>query len=84
MGPGMPLAVVRKQVKDLPLQFTLDDSQAMSPMARLSLVKTATLSARISKSGKAMPQAGDLQGVAQGVAVGASGLKLEINEEVKP
>ncbi|CAB3800571.1 hypothetical protein LMG28614_05217 [Paraburkholderia ultramafica] len=81
-GPRMPLAVLRKHVRDLPLQFTLDDSLAMSPNARLSGASSVIVGARISRSGDALPQIGDLQGVAQAVAVGASGLRVEINEEV--
>ncbi|TXC67258.1 c-type cytochrome biogenesis protein CcmI [Piscinibacter aquaticus] len=82
-GPKMPLAILRKQVKDLPLNFTLDDSTAMSPATRLSSAKQVIVGARISKSGNATPQPGDLQGFSQPVAVGASGLKIEIGEEVK-
>jgi cytochrome c-type biogenesis protein CcmH len=81
-GNRMPLAIVRKQVKDLPLQFTLDDSMAMSPAAKLSSASSVIVGARISKSGNAMPQAGDLQGLAPAVALGASGIKVEINEVV--
>ena len=82
-GPKMPLAILRKQVKDLPLNFTLDDSTAMSPATRLSSARQVIVGARISKSGNATPQPGDLQGFSQPVAVGASGLKIEIGEEVK-
>jgi cytochrome c-type biogenesis protein CcmH len=82
-GARMPLAIVRKRVKDLPLQFTLDDSMAMSPAAKLSSTSSVIVGARISKSGNAMPQSGDLQGLASAVAVGASGVKVEINDEVK-
>jgi cytochrome c-type biogenesis protein CcmH len=81
-GNRMPLAIVRKQVKDLPLQFTLDDSMAMSPAAKLSSASSVIVGARISKSGNAMPQGGDLQGLAPAVTVGASGIKVEINQEV--
>ncbi len=77
-GAKMPLAILRKQVKDLPLDFTLDDSLAMSPAARLSGAGQVVVGARISKSGNAMPQPGDLQGLSAPVAVGARGVQLEI------
>ena len=82
-GNRMPLAIVRKQVKDLPLQFTLDDSMAMSPAAKLSGATSVIIGARISKSGNAMPKSGDLQGLSPAVSVGATGIKVEINEELK-
>jgi cytochrome c-type biogenesis protein CcmH len=82
-GPRAPLAILRKQVKDLPVNFTLDDSMAMSPAMRLSGFQQVIVGARISKSGNAMPQPGDLQGFSQPVAVGASGVKIEIGEELK-
>ena len=82
-GPKLPLAILRKQVKDLPIRFTLDDSSAMSPASRLSSAAQVVVGARISKSGNATPQPGDLQGFSQPVAVGASGLAIEIAEEVK-
>jgi cytochrome c-type biogenesis protein CcmH len=55
----------------------------MSPATRLSSARQVVVGARISKSGNATPQPGDLQGFSQPVAVGASGLKIEIAEEVK-
>ncbi len=82
-GPRMPLAVLRRQVKDLPLDFVLDDSLAMSPAARLSGASTVVVTARISRSGQAMPQPGDLEGVSPAVPVGRSGLALEIRDAVK-
>jgi len=83
-GARMPVAILRKQVKDLPLNFSLDDSQAMAPAARLSLFPQVIVSARISKSGQAAPTAGDLTGQSAVVANTASGLTIEINEVVKP
>ena len=61
-GPRMPLAIVRKQVSDLPVTVTLNDSQAMMPAMKLSNFEQVEIGARISKSGNAMPQSGDLQG----------------------
>lgn len=77
-GGKAPLAIQRRQVKDLPLQLTLDDSMAMSPALRLSSVSQVIVGARVSKSGNAMPQPGDLQGLTPAVAVGARGLQLQI------
>jgi cytochrome c-type biogenesis protein CcmH len=81
-GSRMPLAIIRKQVKDLPFQFTLDDSSAMSPASKLSTAASVAVGARVSKSGNAMPQNGDLQGLMPSVQVGTNALKVEINAEV--
>ncbi|OYT90815.1 MAG: c-type cytochrome biogenesis protein CcmI [Burkholderiales bacterium PBB3] len=83
-GARMPLAILRKQVRDLPFAFTLDDSAAMSPANALSSSTKVIVGARISKSGNAMPQPGDLAGQTGVVAVGASGLRVEISDAIKP
>lgn len=82
-GPPMPLAVIRKQVKDLPLQFTLDDSMAMSPQMKLSSFDKVVVVARVSKSGDAMPKPGDLQGKSAALKPGVAGLKISIDSVVK-
>jgi cytochrome c-type biogenesis protein CcmH len=82
-GPRMPLAILRKQVKDLPLTFTLDDSMAMTPASRLSSVPRLVVGARISKAGDATPRPGDLQGFSAPVAPGATQLGIEIAELVQ-
>jgi cytochrome c-type biogenesis protein CcmH len=83
-GPRMPLAILRMQVKDLPIQFKLDDSHAMAPAFKLSSFPKVVVGARISKSGEAMPQKGDLTGITAPVATGSTGLKVEINQAVSP
>ncbi len=82
-GPKAPLAVIRVRVKDLPLQFMLDDSMAMSPQTKLSNFGKVVVIARVSKSGDAIPQPGDLQGTSATVKPGSSGVKLSIDSVVK-
>lgn len=77
-GPPMPLAVLRKQVKDLPLDFVLDDSMSMMPSAKLSAFPDIVVGARISKSGSATPAEGDLEGGTATVHPGVTGLKIHI------
>jgi cytochrome c-type biogenesis protein CcmH len=82
-GQKMPLAVLRKQVKDLPLQFTLDDSMAMQPQLKLSGFDHVVIVARISKSGSPTSQPGDLEGSIEGVTPGSKQLDLRIDKLVK-
>lgn len=82
-GPKMPLAILRKQVKDLPLNFSLDDSMAMSPQMKMSNFDQVVVVVRISKSGNAMPQPGDLQGMSKPLALGSTGIKIDIDQLVR-
>jgi cytochrome c-type biogenesis protein CcmH len=82
-GPPMPLAVLRKQVKDLPLAFTLDDSMAMAPNLKLSGFAEVVVGARVSRAGNATPQSGDLQGLSKPVKVGATDLAIVIDTELR-
>ena len=81
-GSRMPLALLRKQVKDLPVVFTLDDSMAMSPASTLSKASSVIVGARVSKSSNAIPEKGDFAGQSAPVLVGAKGLAIEISEVV--
>lgn len=81
-GSRQPLAVERRQVKDLPAGFTLDDSQAMSAGMKLSNFREVVVGARISKNGSATPQSGDLQGISQKVKVGSGEIVVVIDQVV--
>lgn len=83
-GPKMPLAIVRKQVSELPLTVNLTDAMAMMPSMKLSNFEQVKLLARISKSGDAMQQPGDLIGVIEQAALtDTSPHKIIINNQVK-
>lgn len=82
-GSRMPLAILKKKVSDLPLDFTLDDSLAMSPAARLSSAQQVVVGARISRSGNAAPGPGDLQALSAPVGINATGVTLEIGDPVQ-
>ena len=78
----MPLAVFRATVKDLPLRFSLDDSMAMTPTMKISDMKQVVVAARVSKSGNAISQAGDLSGESTPVAPGTGDLSIVIDRVV--
>jgi cytochrome c-type biogenesis protein CcmH len=82
-GPRMPLAVVRKQVRELPAAFTLDDTMAMATGMKLSDHPRLVVGARISKSGSATPQPGDLEGLSAPVKVGDTGVTVVIGTEIR-
>ena len=77
-GSRMPLAVLRKRAADLPLQFTIDDSLSMDPNSRLSSVAEVEVEARISRSGLAKQEPGDLLSQAQTVKLGTDGVALRV------
>ncbi len=81
-GPPMPLAILRSRAGALPLKFKLDDSSSMNAQTKLSDVGRVVVVARVSKSGNAVPQAGDLQGTSGPVANNAQGLHIVIDTEV--
>lgn len=76
---GMPLAAARLQVKDLPAEFSLDDSKAMTSARKLSDFPAVSVVARISMTGNALPRSGDLQGAIPLVTLGTGGVKIVID-----
>lgn len=79
----MPLAIVRKKVKDLPVEVTLDDSMGMVQGMNLSAFDQLVIGARISKSGQAIPQTGDFQGLTKPTKVeNGEKYSVDITDEV--
>lgn len=83
-GPPMPLALVRMNAAALPVRVTLDDSVAMIPEMALSSMQEVEVIARISKSGQARMQAGDLYGSVQPVKTRGSHPVDIVISEVAP
>lgn len=81
-GPRAPLAVQRGQVGAWPVAFTLDDSMAMSPQLTLSAFDKVVVVARVSRSGSATPQAGDLEGQSKPLDRGAATVDVVIDRVV--
>ncbi|HTR58974.1 MAG TPA: c-type cytochrome biogenesis protein CcmI [Casimicrobiaceae bacterium] len=81
-GPRVPLAVLRVPAGELPKSFTLDDSMGMAPGAKLSAAQSVVIEARVSKSGNALPQSGDLSGKSAAVKPGAAGVQIVIDQVV--
>lgn len=79
-GSRIPLAILRSSAAQLPLRFALDDSQAMAPGMNLSSAASVKIEARISRSGNASPQAGDLVGTSIAVKPGARDVKIVVDK----
>jgi cytochrome c-type biogenesis protein CcmH/NrfG len=82
-GAGPPLAVLRTRPDRWPVQFVLDDSLAMVPGRTLSGVRSVEIEARLSVSGNAIPQRGDLAGTVVAVDPRAGRpVHIAINHEI--
>ncbi len=83
-GPRMPLAVLRAEVRDLPMEYTLDDTMAMDPSLSLSRFPEVVVVARVSRSGSAIAESGDLQGTSAVVRTGGGEPARVVINEVIP
>jgi cytochrome c-type biogenesis protein CcmH len=81
-GSRMPLAIVKTTAKQLPMKFALDDSQAMAPGMNISSAKAVRIEARISRSGTATPQSGDVVGTSPVVQPGARDVSIVLDKVV--
>jgi hypothetical protein len=82
-APGPPLAVLRMRAEHWPVTFTLNDANAMVPGRNLSSADDVQIEARISRSGDALPQSGDLIGSVTSVNPrGGHPVKISIDREI--
>ena len=78
----MPLAIQRARVADLPIDFVLDDSSAMTPQTKISGAKLVRIEARISRSGNAIAASGDIAGQSEVIKPGAKKLRIALDRLV--
>lgn len=83
-GSRVPLAIAQVPAGRLPTTVVLDERSAMVPNMTLSNFEQVRLVARISTSGSAAPQAGDLQGTSGAVSVaGGTAREVVIDQRVQ-
>ncbi|HXX82822.1 MAG TPA: c-type cytochrome biogenesis protein CcmI [Casimicrobiaceae bacterium] len=82
-GTRMPLALLRIPATELPKTFSLDDSMGMAPGVKLSAAPAVIVEARISKTGSAAPQPGDLFGRSTTTKPGTTGINITIDQVVQ-
>ena len=79
----MPLAILRIPAKELPKSFSLDDTMGMAPGVKLSSAPAVIVEARISKTGSATPQSGDLFGSSAPTKPGSADINITIDKVVQ-
>lgn len=79
-GERMPVAVLRVNAENFPMSFTLNDGLAMNPSAPLSQLAEASVEVRISKTGMAKPEAGDLISSPQTIKVGSKDVRILVDQ----
>ena len=80
VGERMPVAVLKIPVAQFPMSFVLNDTLAMNPSAPLSKLTEVSIEVRISKTGMAKPETGDLISVAKTIKVGTENVRLLVDQ----
>jgi cytochrome c-type biogenesis protein CcmH len=79
-GERMPVAVLKTAVTTFPMSFVLNDALAMNPNVLISQLPQVSVEVRISKTGMAAPESGDLISAPQTIKVGAKDARLVIDQ----
>jgi len=80
LGERMPVAVLKVPATEFPMSFALTDALAMNPSAPISKLSEVSIEVRISKTGMARAEAGDLISAVQTVKVGSNQVKLLVDQ----
>ena len=80
LGERMPVAVLKAPATEFPMSFALTDALAMNPSAPISKLSEVSIEVRISKTGMARAEAGDLISAVQTVKVGSNQVKLLVDQ----
>jgi len=83
-GPPMPVAVEKHGVRELPFTASLDDGDSPMPTQKLSAMQQVEVIARLSMSGNAIPQAGDLESQPLRVKLPSSGPLVLTLDHARP
>jgi cytochrome c-type biogenesis protein CcmH len=79
-GERMPVAVLKVPANKFPFSFVLDDSLAMNPNKRISQLAEVSVEVRISKTGMAKAESGDLLSTIQTVKLGSTKISILVNQ----
>jgi cytochrome c-type biogenesis protein CcmH len=80
LGERMPVAVLKVPATEFPMSFALTDALAMNPSAPISKLSEVSIEVRISKTGMARAETGDLISAVQTVKVGSNQVKLLVDQ----
>ena len=81
-GTAREVLKAGEATEPLTVALLVDDSQAMSPAMKLSGAAAVRIEARVSRSGNAMPQAGDIVGTSGVVKPGTRDVKIVLDKVV--
>jgi len=82
-GERMPVAVLKTDVTKFPMSFVLNDALAMNPQMPISQLPEVSVEVRISKTGMAKAETGDLISKPKIVTVGTSKVRLLIDQAIQ-
>lgn len=83
-GPRMPVAAVKIQASDLPIDVILDDSKAMNPQMKISNFQQVNIFAVVSQQGTPGIKTGDYTGQLDNVAVTSANALTIVIDTVAP